>query len=131
MTKQQILEELNELIHDSPVRFPVEAMQGLKDALKYIEERKPEGIYCGEWILTTNELPTPDNSYFGKQYIVCDTIGKVFPLRYIRRTDVHRKTVDRWHYEDGRIYGGASIVAWMEMPKPLKIFEENKDGGQA
>ena len=37
MTKQQILEELNELIHDSPVKFPVEAMQGLKDALKYIE----------------------------------------------------------------------------------------------
>lgn len=81
-----------------------------------------------EWILATNELPKPDSSYFGETYIVCDTIGQVFPLRYIRRTDVHRKTVDRWHYTDGRIYGGAGVVAWMKMPKPLKNFEEIKDG---
>ena len=41
MNRQEIINELNELIHDSPVRFPVEAMTGLKDALAYIEGDGP------------------------------------------------------------------------------------------
>ena len=79
-----------------------------------------------EWILTINELPNADDSYFGEWYIVCNTIGQVFPLRYVKRKDVHKKIVDRWQYVDGRIYRGGNIVAWMPMPKPLAIFENEK-----
>ena len=43
MERQEIISELNELIHDSPVRFPVEVMTGLKNALAYIES-KPEPV---------------------------------------------------------------------------------------
>lgn len=47
MTKQEILSELNELIHDSPVRLPIEVMKGLKDSVEYIE--KPVFCpYCGQ-----------------------------------------------------------------------------------
>ena len=51
MERQEIISELNELIHDSPVRYPAEAMKGLKDALEYIEGQpepvKPEPINGG------------------------------------------------------------------------------------
>ena len=55
MERQEIISELNELIHVSPVRYPAEAMKGLKDALSYIESQpepvKPEPIKGGstEW----------------------------------------------------------------------------------
>ena len=42
MTSKEVLNELNELIHDSPVRVPAEVMTGLKDAvdcIEYLEER--------------------------------------------------------------------------------------------
>ena len=48
MNRQEIINELNELIHDSPVRFPVEAMTGLKDALAYIENDRPRVIKIEE-----------------------------------------------------------------------------------
>ena len=38
MTIKEVLTELNELIHDSPVRVPVEFMKGLKDAVDCIED---------------------------------------------------------------------------------------------
>ena len=38
MTSKEVLTELNELIHDSPVRVPVEFMDGLKNALQCIED---------------------------------------------------------------------------------------------
>ena len=38
MTVKEVLTELNELIHDSPVRVPVEFMEGLKDAVDCIED---------------------------------------------------------------------------------------------
>ena len=37
MKREDVINELNELIHDSPVRIPSEVMTGLKDALAYIE----------------------------------------------------------------------------------------------
>ena len=51
MIKNQIISELNYLIHDSPERLPVEVMTGLKNALVYIESQpepvKPEPIKGG------------------------------------------------------------------------------------
>ena len=38
MTSKEVLAELNELIHDSPVRVPVEFMKGMKDAVDCIED---------------------------------------------------------------------------------------------
>ena len=37
MNSKETLNELNYLIHDSPVRVPVEFMKGLKDAVDCIE----------------------------------------------------------------------------------------------
>lgn len=37
MKREDVINELNELIHDSPVRVPVEFMDGLRHALEYIE----------------------------------------------------------------------------------------------
>ena len=44
--REEILSELNELIHDSPVRVPVEVMNGLRHALEYIENN-PENAEKG------------------------------------------------------------------------------------
>ena len=38
MSSKDAIKELNELIHDSPVRLPVEVMKGLKDAVECIED---------------------------------------------------------------------------------------------
>ena len=38
MTAKETINELNYLIHDSPVRVPVEFMKGLKDAVECIED---------------------------------------------------------------------------------------------
>ena len=38
MNSKDVIKELNELIHDSPVRIPVEFMTGLKNALQCIED---------------------------------------------------------------------------------------------
>ena len=38
MKREDVVKELNELIHDSPVRLPAEVMKGLKDARDYVEK---------------------------------------------------------------------------------------------
>ena len=43
VTREDVINELNGLIHDSPERFSVEVMTGLKNALKYIEDKKENG----------------------------------------------------------------------------------------
>ena len=38
MTREEIINELNEIIHDSPVRVHAEVMDVLRHALEYIEK---------------------------------------------------------------------------------------------
>ena len=40
MTREEVVNELNYLIHDCPERIPEEARNGLKHALAYIDNEK-------------------------------------------------------------------------------------------
>lgn len=99
-------------------------LENLQKVNEDLEERiaiMEEGTDNG-WIPVTLGLPEPDDSPFGITIIVCNKYKQVFSLRYARRK-IRGKVVDRWQWDDGRIYYG-EIIAWKYLPEPPKEGEQ-------
>ena len=81
-----------------------------ENAIELLKEQQQ-----GKWIDPVKQPPTPNDSIFGRCYIVRNKNGDVFTLRYARR-EIRGKCVERWQRDDMSIYQG-EIVAYMDMPK--------------
>ena len=69
-----------------------------------------------KWIPISEGLPevSPNTR---KHIIIWDGGYNPYPVTYAWRK-IRGKIVKRWEFEDGRIYNGRPIVAWMPMPEP-------------
>ena len=90
----------------------------MRDALELMKEQP-------KWILVKEGLPevSEKDSYFGRHIIIWDGFNAPYPIRYVHRK-IRGKVVERWQWEDGRIYNGRPVIAWMYMPKPPKDGEQ-------
>ena len=97
MKREEIICELNELIHDSPVRVPVEVMEGLKHALEYIEPR----------ILTFDEAFDSDVVFYESRCIYDSGYGELFCGNAKFSVKIERIGKSGFAVEDERDYGSA------------------------
>ena len=95
--REEILSELNELIHDSPVRVPVEVMNGLKHTLEYIEPR----------VLTFDEAFDSDVVYYESRCIYDSGYGEIFGSNAGFGVKIERIGKSGFAFEDERDYGSA------------------------
>lgn len=123
MNSKDVIKELNELIHDSPVRIPVEFMTGLKNALQCIEDMEEHIAIMSEggWhkiTESTDSLPKETESVDVWVYGENEN-GKPIVFRAIYL---------RWHFYDvsGRLIRECEITHWMynKEPEPPKEGEE-------
>ena len=114
MTSKEVLTELNELIHDSPVRVPVEFMKGLKDAVDCIEdlEERIAIMEEGRWIRSDHE---PEN---GKYFVLVS--HAMYGKEKYYQTDY---SIGK--YENGKWkiawYLDFKVLAYMPMPDEMKV----------
>lgn len=99
VTREEVLSELNELVHDSPVRVPAEVMDVLRHALEYIEPR----------ILTLDEAFDSDVVFYESRsvYESGSGYGEIFGSDAGCGVKVERIGKSGFAFEDERDYGSA------------------------
>ena len=97
MKREDVINELNELIHDSPERLSVEVMDCLKHALEYIEPR----------IMTIEEAFDSDIVFYESRCVHDSGYGEISGNGTRFGVVVERIGKSGYAFEDERDYGSA------------------------
>ena len=109
MTSKETLNELNYLIHESPERVSTEVMEGLKDAVKCIEDQEERIAIMSEggWHDAKKDPPKETDCYIVR---IDYGVGQMTTMREYVNSE------GKWLMSREE-----KITHWMPLPKPPKV----------